>query len=658
MAAGDGEALCEFVASSYAARSDVGDLPEVAALVSALPDAILAGNPAVLLELARACGDEARVRLRARLMEHAARLPVADLSFGLALEAERIVTLATNTQADEVERRHEELLARLDAADGSRLVNEARARSCHALGRVLTWRGDPVSLSRAEDALHVAAGLARGLGRNDWRAGSLLTLGYGVHFLRGEETRGADLLREAMALLPTGHPRRAGIGTFLAESLVRSHRGEDALALLAEIRGAAAATGDQRSLGYAAWILAVYYAERGDRTATVEWIAEAERHPGDWFEHSTGSEFLAEAAICAERVGAAALADEFAARAVARAERDGYPESSWLATGMIEARRGDPARAVEVLTALLAEAWFPARDAWSVWLHLALARLRAGDESGAVRDAVRGLDAAASLVGPGRAAATVAELPAVVTRLEPDLVRRLGPLAAAHGSSLAAALQPPTLRIRLFGGLAVTAGEVPVAVPAGKPAQLLILLAVVRRPVPIDLAIEELWPEVAADVGRRRLRNVLARLRAACGDVVVRAGETLCLADDAQVDVAEFERAAEAARRAGPADRSAAAQAALARFGAPLVPEAAYAPRVVQLQDQLAQRAIELWTVLADDAAAAGDTDAAVRAMERIVELDPYDDIARQRGVHLLRAAGRPDAAAGWAERMRRFGDE
>ena len=214
-----------------------------------------------------------------------------------------------------------------------------------------------------------------------------------------------------MDLLPVGHPRRAAIGTFLAEAIVRSHVGNWPCHH-SNIAARGLATGDQRALGYIGWIMALYTSEHGDRAATLEWLAEAERHPGDWFEHSTGLEFLAEAAMSAERVGELGLADRYLARAVERSAADGYPETSWLATGVINSRRGDADLAIARLTALLEEPWLPPRDAWIARLHLALARLRSGDPAGAARDAARALEAAAALVGPGRAAASTADLPA------------------------------------------------------------------------------------------------------------------------------------------------------------------------------------------------------------------------------------------------------
>jgi DNA-binding SARP family transcriptional activator len=651
--------MCDLVAVAFARRADAADVPEVAALVSALPDAVLTARPRVLLELARSCDAEGRVRLRRRLLERAARLDGIDVAgFDLALEAERIVDLANDTQAGEVESRCAALAERIDAAPTSLLADEARARSSHALGRVLSWRGDPTSMDRAEDALQAAVGRARVLGREEWRAQSLLALGYGVYFERGEELRGRARLREAMDLLPVGHPRRAAIGTFLAEAMVRSHVGELAVPLLEQLRHEASGTGDQRALGYVAWIMALYTSERGDRAATLEWLAEAERHPGDWFDHSTGSEFLAEAAMSSERVGELTLADRYLTRALERSAADGYPETSWLATGVINSRRGDADLAIASLSALLEEPWLPPRDAWTARLHLALARLRCGDHDGAARDAARALEAASALVGPGRAAASTADLPGVLSRLEPDLVRRLGPLAAAAGSTLAAALQPAAPRIDLFGGLAVSVGDTAVPVPPGKPAQLLILLAIVRVPLPIDVVIEDLWPEVPGDVGRRRIRNVLARVRATCGDLVVRIGEALSLAPGTDVDVAAFEAAGDRVLRADQSERAALAAAALELYRDDLVPEAAYAPRVLRLRDQLAARAIGLLDLIASEAAAAGQVDQAVAALNRITELDPYDETVLDRAVELLSTAGRRDQAAVWAERARRLRDD
>ena len=88
------------------------------------------------------------------------------------------------------------------------------------------------------------------------------------------------------------------------------------------------------------------------------------------------------------------------------------------------------------------------------------------------------------------------------------------------------------------------------------------------------------------------------------------------------------------------------------------MPEAAYAPRVLRLRDELAARAIGLLDLIANDAAAGGRVDDALTALERITELDPYDESVLHRAVDLLCTAGRRDQAAVWAERMRRLSDD
>lgn len=645
----------DLVAAAFKHRSDAGDLPEISALVLARSDAELAAHPGVLLELARACDAEARIRLRSRLLDRAQSLPVHDTDFAVALEAEAIADLARDTHADEVEARVRTLRPRLVSPDSSTWIREAQARSSFALGRILCWRGDPLSLAAAEDALHVSAGTSRDLRRHEWRAQALLTLGYSVHFQRGEELRGAQRLQEAIALLPSGHPRRAGVSTFLAELFVRSHLGERALPLLNEIRCEAAQTGDQRSAGYAAWLLALLFAERGDGAATLEWLADAERHPGDWFEHSTGSEFLADAAVCAECVGEPDIADIYLRRAVDRSGSDGYPEIAWFATGMINARRGDAALAVSVLAALLDEPWLPPRQAWWVWLHLALSRLRGGDEAGAARDASRGFAAANALVGPGRAAATPAEVWGTLRRLDGALLERLAPLAVVAGAEMAAAVPLPPARIRLFGGLGVEVGGAKVAVPEGKPSQLLGLVAMAHGRRGVDPLIEELWPGTPGDVGRRRLRNVVARLRATGGALITRMGDSLVLAEGTAVDVEDFVRAAEAAHRAVPDEREELARAAVQLYCGELLPEADHLPSVERLREELESRVIALLHLIVTSASQAGRIDDAVLALTRIAAIDPHDEETLRRADDLLRAAGRHRQAEKWTDRADRL---
>jgi DNA-binding SARP family transcriptional activator len=88
---------------------------------------------------------------------------------------------------------------------------------------------------------------------------------------------------------------------------------------------------------------------------------------------------------------------------------------------------------------------------------------------------------------------------------------------------------------------AVFRGDIAVPLPPGQPQRLVKFLAV-EEGARIEEAVEALWPNVSPDSGRKRLRNVLNRLREKSGDLVVRQGETLSFAEPVEVDAQLFER--------------------------------------------------------------------------------------------------------------------
>src|SRR5262249_3463771 len=133
--------------------------------------------------------------------------------------------------------------------------------------------------------------------------------------------------------------------------------------------------------------------------------------------------------------------------------------------------------------------------------------------------------------------------------------------------------------IRLLGGFAVSVGGRASMPPPGRPAALVKLLAVVGAAVPLGEAIEVLWPETDEDVGRARLRNVLSRIRGACGDIIARTDRGLRLGSGMDVDGAAFERgagAALAAARRNAAEAEPLVRQALARYAGELLPEDRY----------------------------------------------------------------------------------
>jgi DNA-binding SARP family transcriptional activator len=154
--------------------------------------------------------------------------------------------------------------------------------------------------------------------------------------------------------------------------------------------------------------------------------------------------------------------------------------------------------------------------------------------------------------------------------------------------------------------------------------------------------IEDLWPGVEAASGRKRLRNVLNRLREVVGDLVVRDGATLSLADGTVVDAALFEDHALAAL-AAPAERTSLdrARAALALYAGEALPDERYEDWSIEPRERLRAHALGLLDLLAAGAEREGDLDEALRLLERAIELDRLDETRYVRSASLLLRQGR-----------------
>lgn len=103
-------------------------------------------------------------------------------------------------------------------------------------------------------------------------------------------------------------------------------------------------------------------------------------------------------------------------------------------------------------------------------------------------------------------------------------------------------IPPRRPRVCVFGRLRVEDPDGSIRVPAGDvQRQLLVLLVLRGGAVHEEQVVDALWPDEAFDAAQGRLRNVLARLNAECGDVVRREGPTFVL--DADTDLSDYEDA-------------------------------------------------------------------------------------------------------------------
>jgi DNA-binding SARP family transcriptional activator len=233
------------------------------------------------------------------------------------------------------------------------------------------------------------------------------------------------------------------------------------------------------------------------------------------------------------------------------------------------------------------------------------------------------------------------------------------PLAAAAGSRSAPALaaEAPPLSLTLLGRFEVRRHGLPVALPPGRPAKAVRAVAAAGGRLHAEELIEILWPGVDPERGRNRLRNLLSRLRAAAGGVLVREQETITVAPGLESDAALFEaqaRAAMAARSAGEVSRALGlARAAALRYGGDFLPDDRYEDWAAGVRDRLRGRYVELLDMLAEDAAARGEIDEAARLVRRGCECEPLDEDRHVRLARMLASQGRAGSALAALEQAR-----
>lgn len=226
-----------------------------------------------------------------------------------------------------------------------------------------------------------------------------------------------------------------------------------------------------------------------------------------------------------------------------------------------------------------------------------------------------------------------------------DDSRERGDGPARHEGGAARTTQ--STEIHLLGTFRVlTSGEQRVEL-SGVPAEVLKLVAL-RRRVHVEEVTDIVWPGLDVETGRRRLRNVLSRLRAACGDVVRREQHALALAEDVVVDAHRFEAYAQEARVRGADDPEglALAGSAVALYHGDLLPGDVFRDWTVAARERLRRRFVDVLDLLADAAAARGDVDEALLLLEKGIELEAYDEQRYLRAAQVLLEADRRGAAA------------
>jgi DNA-binding SARP family transcriptional activator/ATP/maltotriose-dependent transcriptional regulator MalT len=605
-----------------------------AALWAAGPDH-LACRPRARLQLARLLSFAGDIVEYEALLDELAvdAVDSEDVPLALAIDAERVCDLARQAQVDEARRLGAAVLA-------AAIDPRTRATCLAGLGLAEAGSGEPGSGDRALRHLTESAALYGHLHDVHLQARALQWRGYGVRYRNGDLDRAVEDLRRSRDLLEPGDRRRANLATFLGEVLLRSGRTDEADEVVLEAHRVGQVTGDPLTIAYAAWVAAEVATQRGDAVAVERHLAEVERHRGDWWEHSTGSDFLAAGCEMWRRLDRPEVAAGWAARAEGR--EDGSAPTLSVARAALLAAAGAPPDAIEAIDAVLRVPSLPPIEVPRLRLLRARARQRGGDGHGAAADRDQAIAEALAL---GQAVLDG------LRAMEGAAFAALGaspPAAAASGPAVA------TTHVSLLGGFRARRGEEPLDIPPGHAVLLVALVATARRPLLVDEVVDLLWEEGDADTGRRRLRNLLHRLRERAGDLVVRRGDTLVLVEDAEVDVVTFRALAVAALAAAPGpDAVVLARDALDGYGGELLPEHRYDDAVAAERERLAALHLQLLDRLVTELERSGDLVAASDARLAAAAADPWDESRLLAAADAAAIAGRPRVAAALVERAR-----
>lgn len=634
---------------------DVGWAEIRAAAEAAGPDAVRR-HPRVLLHLARVAEIGHRRDVWREALDQAGQMAGgADLEADPVLLRELRAERAADLVWDERTRDEAAALAQSVADEAGPGELAARARALETLGRLRTFWSPDGPHDDAQPLLAQSARLARQAGYLTWAARALMTLAVGLHFGVCRYNRALAVLDEALVLLPARSQYRCFALSFRADVLAWLGRYAEAGAAIEEMRQITFAAGQEWMFAYVSWSEAGLRSLRGDREGTVAAVLDVRQHQDAWTDETAGIEFLAQAADLLDRVGEHQLALDHLDQA--RRRKTGFERVVSVYEACVLGRSGDPAQAEEVTAAVLARPDLDPQERWRIMLLRAYAACRGRDpRAGAL---------AAAAFGTCRDLG----IPDAPLRCEPAAAQALLPLAAAAGSDAAVALLggAATVSLTLLGGFELRRGGRRLDPPAGRPAMAVRAVAAAGGRMRAEQLIEILWPTADAAAGRNRLKNLLSRLRAAVGEVLVREEDTIALVSGSECDAALFEaEAGQALALAGPDQRegsaalarAALARAALTRYRGELLPDDRYDAWAAQPRERLRLRYLELLDLAAAHAQAAGDVDDAVRLVQRAIDTEPYDEDRYLRLATLLASQGRAGSARAALGRARAALDE
>jgi DNA-binding SARP family transcriptional activator len=395
----------------------------------------------------------------------------------------------------------------------------------------------------------------------------------------------------------------------------------------------------------AAWGRALIAARQDDLAAALRWISTAENTALGDADDLLGVSFLCDVSTVLGALGELPLAERYLRAAEARPKL--YDDDVRRARFVFEARRGNVGDVDAQLAVTRPAEW------WRVLLVAALGQARQGN----LADARRLNDAAErELLGLGFAGfaslgerRAADELQQLLQRGAPAVAEEPAQVGDRWVAPVTAAAIPSRCRIRVIGGpMVIEDSGGLVEVPTGNPQRLLGVVVAHDGMATFDQLAEAMWPGDDVETSRARLRNVLLRLRRGVGDVVVRFGSGVRLAQGVGCDLFEFERLANdalASARTDPDIAGHLAAQAVALVDGPVLRDFEYEEWALAARRAVDRRLIGLLDLLSVQAEDAGDLPRAQALAERALQLDRYTDSRYVRLAELLTMQGRSAAA-------------
>lgn len=256
------------------------------------------------------------------------------------------------------------------------------------------------------------------------------------------------------------------------------------------------------------------------------------------------------------------------------------------------------------------------------------------------------------------AGAEAAELIASGRGMDPgSLLAQVEVLSSAKRHAGASYEVPGKVMVTTLGGFQVRRDGWQVRL-APQAARLVKVVISAGHPVHVEQVIEALWPEVDLQTGRRRLRNLLSKVRLAGGAIVGREADTLFLTAEVQVDAASFSALASAATGSTRSAGDGVSVRRLLRQAAKLytgdfLPEDPYELWAGPVRERLRRQWLRVLDTLATEARDEGDVDEAEECLRAGIEADPNDESRYIALAELLAACRRPGAALAVLARAR-----